>query len=152
MPSPKRFLFTVLPTNDLGLLTRSLPIAKELANRGHSILFSHPAKAPGMVIAEAGFANVPPVHPLYGLASGKFPMRSICSRIGNGGTLRPDDPSWRPATAFCLVREGLKANILILKRSCKRQKCFSMNPDTRKMLYFMAINWPPMEESQRLLV
>jgi len=26
-----KFLFTTLPTNDLGLLTRSLPIARELA-------------------------------------------------------------------------------------------------------------------------
>jgi hypothetical protein len=31
------FLFTTLPTNDLGLLTRSLPIASELAKQGHTI-------------------------------------------------------------------------------------------------------------------
>ena len=33
------FLFTTLPTNDLGLLTWSLPIATELAARGRTILF-----------------------------------------------------------------------------------------------------------------
>jgi UDP:flavonoid glycosyltransferase YjiC (YdhE family) len=31
------FLFTILPTIDLGLLTRSLPIARELAAQGHTI-------------------------------------------------------------------------------------------------------------------
>ena len=77
MLSPKRFLFTLLPTNDLGLLTRSLPIAKELANRGHTILFSHPAKAPGMVIAEAGFTNVAPMHPLYEFAFSGLSIRKL---------------------------------------------------------------------------
>ncbi len=77
MPFPKRFLFTVLPTNDLGLLTRSLPIAKELANRGHTILFSHPAKVPGVVIAEAGFTNVAPKHPLYELAFAELSIQKL---------------------------------------------------------------------------
>ena len=35
-----RYLFTTLPSNDLGLLTRSLPIARELRRRGHTALFS----------------------------------------------------------------------------------------------------------------
>jgi len=39
------FLFTTLPTNDLGLLTRSLPIARELREQGHTIVFCSPAKA-----------------------------------------------------------------------------------------------------------
>jgi len=46
----KRFLFTSLPTDDLGLLTRSLPIAKALSDRGHSIVFSNPARAPGKLL------------------------------------------------------------------------------------------------------
>src|SRR6266702_4404685 len=52
------FLFTTLPTNDLGLLTRSLPIASELAEQGHTILFCSPANAPSRLIAEAGFGNL----------------------------------------------------------------------------------------------
>jgi UDP:flavonoid glycosyltransferase YjiC (YdhE family) len=53
-----RYLFTTLPSNDLGLLTRSLPIARELRNRGHQIAFCSPAKAPNKLISEAGFDNL----------------------------------------------------------------------------------------------
>ncbi len=60
-----RFLFTTLPWNDLGLLTRSLPIARGLAARGHEIAFSNPAKAPRTLISEAGFENLIPRHPIY---------------------------------------------------------------------------------------
>jgi UDP:flavonoid glycosyltransferase YjiC (YdhE family) len=59
------FLFTTLPTNDLGLLARSLPIGHELAQRGHRVAFCSPAPAPSKVIAEAGFENLFPRHPLY---------------------------------------------------------------------------------------
>jgi hypothetical protein len=72
-----RFLFTTLPTNDLGLLTRSLPIARELSQRGHSITFSHPAKAPQKVIADAGFENVTPKHPFYEISSADLSMQSL---------------------------------------------------------------------------
>jgi UDP:flavonoid glycosyltransferase YjiC (YdhE family) len=61
------FLFTTLPSNDLGLLTRSLPIARELASHGHVVYFCSPAKAPSRLIAEAGFENLIPKHPLYDL-------------------------------------------------------------------------------------
>jgi UDP:flavonoid glycosyltransferase YjiC (YdhE family) len=60
-----RFLFTTLPWNDLGLLTRSLPIARGLTARGHRIAFSNPAKAPRTLISEAGFDNRIPKHPIY---------------------------------------------------------------------------------------
>jgi hypothetical protein len=55
-----RFLFTTLPTNDFGLLTRSLPIACELKNRVHEIAFCHPARGPQILIADAGFENLQP--------------------------------------------------------------------------------------------
>jgi UDP:flavonoid glycosyltransferase YjiC (YdhE family) len=60
-----KFLFTTLPTNDLGLLTRSLPIARELKAGGHEIIFCSPAPAPRQLIADAGFENRMPRHPLY---------------------------------------------------------------------------------------
>jgi UDP:flavonoid glycosyltransferase YjiC (YdhE family) len=60
-----RFLFTTLPSNDLGLLARSLPIARELSELGHEIAFCSPGEAPSVVIAEAGFQNLVPKHPLY---------------------------------------------------------------------------------------
>src|SRR5258708_25720960 len=78
------FLFTTLPTNDLGLLTRSLPIARELAEQGHTILFCSPAYAPSRLIAEAGFDNLVPRHPIYDLMRGdqslQGPVRFITSR------------------------------------------------------------------------
>jgi UDP:flavonoid glycosyltransferase YjiC (YdhE family) len=61
----RKFLFTTLPTNDLGLLTRSLPIARQLAQRGHQVAFCSPGPAPDKLIAEAGFDNLLPRHPLY---------------------------------------------------------------------------------------
>ena len=60
-----KFLFTSQASNDLGLLTRSLPIASELKKRGHEAVFCNPARTPRMVIAEAGFENLVPRHPAY---------------------------------------------------------------------------------------
>jgi hypothetical protein len=62
-----KYLFTTLPSNDLGLLTRSLPIAKGLRDRGHQIAFSSPARAPRALISAAGFENLSPRHPIYRL-------------------------------------------------------------------------------------
>ena len=79
-----RYLFTVLPSNDLGLLTRSLPIARELRNRGHDIAFCHPAGAPRKLISQAGFENRLPSRPFYRMAGGHFTAgnlaRLLCSR------------------------------------------------------------------------
>jgi len=88
----KRLLFTTLPSNDLGLLTRSLPIANQLAKNGYDIAFSSPAKAPEKLIAEAGFKNLIPRHPLFFISfdmlSWKglpklFRSESIKSEFGN---------------------------------------------------------------------
>lgn len=65
MPELKKLLFTTLPSNDLGLLTRSLPIANALKAHGHHVIFSCPAKAPSRLIQDAGFENETPRHPLY---------------------------------------------------------------------------------------
>jgi UDP:flavonoid glycosyltransferase YjiC (YdhE family) len=65
--SRTKFIFTTLPTNDLGLLTRSLPIASELAERGHEVVYCSPGQAPRKLIAEAGFDNLLPRHPIYHL-------------------------------------------------------------------------------------
>ncbi len=78
------FLFTTLPTNDLGLLTRSLPIARELAEQGHTILFCSPAKAPSRLIAEAGFDNLLPRHPIYDLMAGDQSLQGLVRFITSG--------------------------------------------------------------------
>ena len=95
----KRFLFTVLPSNDLGLLTRSLPIARELRLRGHEVTFCHPAKTPQAAIADAGFENLLPDDPIYfllhdsplGLLRRGRPLRTLKAFTGliralSGGT------------------------------------------------------------------
>jgi UDP:flavonoid glycosyltransferase YjiC (YdhE family) len=79
-----KFLFTTLPTNDLGLLTRSLPIARDLAARGHSILFCSPAQAPSRLIAEAGFENLIPKHPLYDLMGTNQKLKGLVKFIASG--------------------------------------------------------------------
>ncbi|HSR34505.1 MAG TPA: hypothetical protein VLY63_28380, partial [Anaerolineae bacterium] len=79
-----RYLFTTLPTNDLGLLTRSLPISGELSKRGHEIAFCSPAQAPSKVIAEAGFQNLIPKHPLYGLMAAEPTLRGLGRALRSG--------------------------------------------------------------------
>ena len=79
-----KFLFTTLPTNDLGLLTRSLPIARELQSRGHRTLFCSPARAPSQLIAEAGFENLVPRHPIYDLMGTGQNLRSLVEFIASG--------------------------------------------------------------------
>ena len=73
----KHFLLTTLPTNDLGLITRSLPIARRLKDNGHTITFSNPARSPRKVIEDAGFENVIPPHPFYELSGSSLSIQSI---------------------------------------------------------------------------
>ncbi len=72
-----KFLFTTLPSNDLGLLTRSLPIARELGSRGHQITFCNPGQSPQKVITDAGFENFLPDSPLYYLIAGDVSPQNI---------------------------------------------------------------------------
>jgi len=72
-----KFLFTTLPSNDLGLLTRSLPIATELAAQGHEVVFCSPGESPGKLIAEAGFDNLLPRHPLFYLMTTRLSVRGL---------------------------------------------------------------------------
>jgi hypothetical protein len=74
----KKFLFATLPSNDLGLLAQSLPIARELRARGHRVDFCSPAKAPGTVIADAGFGNLLPHWPVYSLVGGDAGLLNYC--------------------------------------------------------------------------
>jgi UDP:flavonoid glycosyltransferase YjiC (YdhE family) len=82
------YLFTTLPTNDLGLVTRALPIARELADRGHRVTFSSPARAPRLLISAAGFENRTPPQPLFELMEvgglGDL-LRSVAARAGRPG-------------------------------------------------------------------
>lgn len=54
-----RFLFTMIPANDLGLPTRMVPIARALADRGHEVAIFNPAPAPQKLIVEAGLTSLP---------------------------------------------------------------------------------------------
>jgi UDP:flavonoid glycosyltransferase YjiC (YdhE family) len=81
----KKLLFTTLPSNDLGLLTRSLPIATELAGRGHQVVFCNPAKAPRVLIADAGFENLVPRHPMYYLQTQDLSPRGLYRALTSEG-------------------------------------------------------------------
>jgi UDP:flavonoid glycosyltransferase YjiC (YdhE family) len=76
-----RYLFTTQASNDLGLLTRTLPVARELAQRGHQVAFCNSAAAPHQLITEAGFENLPQKHPLHYLtylrARGEWNKRGL---------------------------------------------------------------------------
>src|ERR1039458_5600003 len=54
-----KFLFTMLPANDLGLPTRLVPIARALADRGHDVAVFNPAPVPAKLIEDAGLKNLP---------------------------------------------------------------------------------------------
>src|SRR5208337_864667 len=54
-----KFLFTMLPANDLGLPTRLVPIARVLADRGHDVAVFNPAPVPSKLIEDAGLKNLP---------------------------------------------------------------------------------------------
>ncbi len=79
-----KLLFTTLPSNDLGLLTRSLPIAAELTKRGHQIAFCSPGESPSKLIAEAGFDNLVPRHPVYYLLAAKPEAGSLYRMLKAG--------------------------------------------------------------------
>jgi MGT family glycosyltransferase len=56
-----KILLSSIVSNDLGPVSRLIPIARELSNRGHDLAFCNRAKAPSQVIQEAGFTNMPVV-------------------------------------------------------------------------------------------
>jgi UDP:flavonoid glycosyltransferase YjiC (YdhE family) len=74
-----RFLFTTLPSDDLGLLTRSLPIAKGLSKLKDEVVFCSPAKAPSKLIAESGFRNVTPRLPLFEIQAQDLTRKNLWS-------------------------------------------------------------------------
>ena len=77
----KKFLFTSLISNDLGLFTRSLPIACELRDRGHQVTFCNSAKAPSKVVSDAGFDNLPPKWNVFNVLSGDFGLSTLYKLI-----------------------------------------------------------------------
>ena len=79
----KKFLFATQPSNDLGLLAQSIPIAKELRERGHQIVFCTSGKAPCSVVARAHFENHPPDWPLYLILTGDTRLTNFLRLLGS---------------------------------------------------------------------
>ena len=90
VPRPKRFLFTTLMSEDLGLVTRTLPVAKELEKQGHKVFFCNPARIPGKVIEEAGIENLRLNHPLMYLGSFGRPSLTQFLRLLQSGQMKRD--------------------------------------------------------------
>jgi hypothetical protein len=85
-----RFLFTVLPSNDLGLMTRTLPIATDLVARGHKVAFCTPGETPGKLLDELGMENLLLRHPLFYLKMTGSPDFRGLYRIVRSGQVRRD--------------------------------------------------------------
>jgi UDP:flavonoid glycosyltransferase YjiC (YdhE family) len=94
-----RLLFTTLPSDDLGLLTRSLPIARELKLRGHEVAYCHPARCPQILITEGGFQNLLPDEPLYHMTS-VTSLRGLLRLLARGRPLRTLKALKRTIRAF----------------------------------------------------
>jgi hypothetical protein len=73
----RTYLFTMLPSNDLGLLARSLPIARELKSRGRRVVFCCQGGAPRKRISEAGFENRDLDWPLLDIMAGDAGIKSM---------------------------------------------------------------------------
>lgn len=113
------FLFTTLPTNDLGLLTRSLPIARELSEHGHKVRFCSPASAPSRLIADAGFENLLPRHALFDLMATDQNLRGLVALIASGRWRR------RHRSLYRFLRELIPA--LPFKAAPKTSEVWNMN-------------------------
>ena len=113
------FLFTTLPTNDLGLLTRSLPIARELSGHGHTVRFCSPASTPSRLIADAGFENLLPRHPLFDLMATDQNLRGLVALIVSGRWRR------RHRSLFRFLRELIPA--LPFKTAPKASEVWNMD-------------------------
>jgi len=113
------FLFTTLPSDDLGLLVRSLPIARELRAAGHRVLCCNPAPAPRRLIADGGFENALPDHPLYELLSGPRTLGGAAAYLRSG--------RWRKrhGNVLSLLRELLPS--LPLRRAPASDDVWSMD-------------------------
>ncbi len=90
-----RLLFTTLPTNDLGLLTRSVPIALALRKRGHEVLFSSPGRAPSKLLSDAGFTNLRPRHPIYEISSKALNPKGFLKLLGSKKLMERYGGRWR---------------------------------------------------------
>ncbi len=62
-----RILITLLPSNDLGLITRALPVAQALRNVGHTVYFTVCSKVPSKLVKKENFQNIPIRTPLDNL-------------------------------------------------------------------------------------
>lgn len=83
-----KFLFTAQPSNDLGLLAQSIPIARELRSRGHQITFCTSGKAPCKVIADAKFENHRPEWPVYLILTGDSRLMNFLKLPGSMHLMR----------------------------------------------------------------
>jgi UDP:flavonoid glycosyltransferase YjiC (YdhE family) len=103
-----RFLFTMMPANDLGLPTRLLPVARVLVDRGHEVAVFNPAPVPARLIEDAGLRNLPMPPRLLPEMEGDLVQASQAWDVEHMfASLFPDEEFVRAATALHvdLIRE-----------------------------------------------
>jgi UDP:flavonoid glycosyltransferase YjiC (YdhE family) len=94
-----KFLFTMVPANDLGLPTRMVPIARVLADRGHEVAVFNPA--PAKLIEDAGLKNLPmPSRPLPAWGPDLAQLGSAWDIEQMFGAMYGDEEYTRAATAW----------------------------------------------------
>ena len=77
-------------SEDLGLLTRTLPVAKELEKRGHRVAFCNPAHIASKGIGETGMENLPLNHPLMYLGSFGWPNATKFLQLVRSGRMKKE--------------------------------------------------------------
>src|SRR5271163_911623 len=96
-----KFLFAMLLSNDLGLPTRLLPIARALADRGQDVAVFNPAPAPAKLIEDAGLKNLPVPDRAMPDAPRDLALVSTAWDVEElFGALFPDEEFVRAATAM----------------------------------------------------
>jgi UDP:flavonoid glycosyltransferase YjiC (YdhE family) len=112
-----RVLCSSIPSDDLGLPSRLLPVAAKLRARGHEVVFANPAPAPSRLVESAGFENIEWLLPLVPFAERKRPIpvkqpaadaeQAMCALYGD------PDCTVREITNWVQIIEEFRAEVLL---------------------------------------
>lgn len=120
-----KFLFTLLPSNDLGVVTRALPIATSLRSNGHKIVFSVHSKVPSKLISEERFVNIPL----------RTYLDNLAIKIRKNGGLVKFIRYTGLRESYSVIRKCIINNFKLLPK-----KFITSTPDVHNMEHFFILN------------
>jgi len=120
-----KFLFTLLPSNDLGVVTRALPIATSLRSNGHKIVFSVHSKVPSKLISEERFVNIPL----------RTYLDNLTIKIRKNGGLVKFIRYTGLRESYSVIRKCIINNFKLLPK-----KFITSTPDVHNMEHFFILN------------